>query len=318
MIWPAFCLNERAFHHVRSGVQIGKNSLTYFLAMLEDTISITEQPIHVSNDIYSVEVDSEGTQLSSFLYTDNQSVERDTKRRLQIIISRCKFIDDIPQDQIQDAMVRQNSLDTQTRSAAITYVAKTTINGGGYFGILSRGEDGLQPGTASIQLGKQAACSFIVCSASDISFVYREAIQALCETESSFFELSNKAFPSLLFHSTLSFGHFSKKFPQIIPVVCDHLAFLNDEFLNLANNCKWNYGAMTAGATVPFSDETAGTKNNRQAMRQREVQLHGKTIYCTLHTKLSPTADRIHFHPPTKEMNLDKILVGIFTAHLDT
>jgi len=53
-------------------------------------------------------------------------------------------------------------------------------------------------------------------------------------------------------------------------------------------------------------------------MKEREVIIDGELIICEYHIKLTPTYDRIHFHPGKQDIAEGKIIIGIFAKHLNT
>lgn len=102
--------------------------------------------------------------------------------------------------------------------------------------------------------------------------------------------------------------------------VTRHLAILNDHFRRVFEShhkdLKKTAGELQSGHKVDLSGESANTKGNAAAWKERKISIQGTEIYCDLHLKLSPTANRIHFHPGHPAIACGKVIVGIFHEHL--
>jgi uncharacterized protein len=314
---PLFCINERAFHNSVENDATFKDSMVHFLAVLEEILSTSERPLLIHQDVYYVDVDSNHTQLAALLYAED-GADRDVRLRLMIILGRCDLFDNVQKDQ-SVTVVSQGAETREVQSLAIRFVLEESLRSRTYFGIASRCEDGLHSGVASLRSqGNADVETLFVTVPRKIALAYRRAIVVTQPDMNTFFALSSKAFPKLFLVPGLDFRHFSGGYAGTLHSVCDHLSFLNDEFLTLAAECGWDYGSIIARARISLSDESPNTKGNKRAMRQREVRLGEKMIHCTLHTKLTPTRGRIHFHPPVEDLASDRVIVGIFTDHLET
>lgn len=138
--------------------------------------------------------------------------------------------------------------------------------------------------------------------------------------DSAFFELTDRAFPKLIFHKDLSFKRFEGSYRDIRPHVVKQLADLNDHFLaahtaSLGKANEVNAALMAYGLTR-VSPESPKTHRNTKAMRQRYVQHEGREVCCEWHSKIEGHRNRIHF-AFGGEFG-DRILIGIFADHLTT
>jgi hypothetical protein len=150
-------------------------------------------------------------------------------------------------------------------------------------------------------------------------------IQKLQMPESDFFSLWTRAFPLLLKSDDLSFQRFNGDYDSLRNDVIKHLGFLNDYFLKLWQECNMDFFSFMRKAKsehgIDFSNESVKTRKSHRKMKKREAmfsQFSQKPVICEIHTKISPTTNRIHIHPPKVEIDSEKILIGIFVDHLET
>ncbi|HEX6473001.1 MAG TPA: hypothetical protein VF069_28180, partial [Streptosporangiaceae bacterium] len=137
--------------------------------------------------------------------------------------------------------------------------------------------------------------------------------------EAEFFALAERSFPKLIFHPDLNFGRFRGPYRERRDFVVAHLSALNDEFLDA------HQASLGKASEVEIrlrhvgwhgvSPESTKTHANAAAMRKRYVRYNGQDVCCEWHTKIMPTYDRIHF--AFGGVLGDRILIGIFVAHLD-
>ena len=101
-----------------------------------------------------------------------------------------------------------------------------------------------------------------------------------------------------------------------------HLSFLNDEFMSIFELHKNNVYELTRIAKsqfgIDFSNESPNTRSSKSKMKQRNANFSGNEVTCEMHTKLSSTINRIHFHPPIEKLGKGRVLIGLFVDHLDT
>ncbi|MEN3536057.1 hypothetical protein AAH991_13160 [Microbispora sp. ZYX-F-249] len=138
--------------------------------------------------------------------------------------------------------------------------------------------------------------------------------------ESEFFELVEAAFPNLLFHPDLTFRRLKGTYQELRDQVIEHLGALNDHFLSVHREAGGMPDRIAAAfrslGLAGISPDSPNTHRNRKAMAQREVSYQGQIYLCEWHSKLGPTAGRIHF-AFGGPLN-DKILIGLFVDHLET
>jgi hypothetical protein len=156
----------------------------------------------------------------------------------------------------------------------------------------------------------------------DTAHFYRSIFELENASERQYMELAPLAFPGLTFADGLDrqFRRFSRPYPSIRQEVTRHLAALNDHWpAAFQGNPTPDEVArrMRALANVDASPESPNTRANRSARAQRRILLRGREVYCEWHMKLSPTTDRIHFHPGDPMIDRGPI-VGIFIDHLVT
>lgn len=157
-------------------------------------------------------------------------------------------------------------------------------------------------------------------TAEELCFFWRSIFSAEQVGERDFFRLAAYAFPSLIFHPDLRFGAFDSAYRDVRDKVVEILCIINDHFsrvlvdkLGLPNEVQAALGAYG----VDLSRESPNTHKSPRLMAQRAVSFEGKTYDCEWHAKLERHRNRIHFSLPSPDLG-GKILVGIFTHHLDT
>jgi hypothetical protein len=155
-------------------------------------------------------------------------------------------------------------------------------------------------------------------SAKNLARAYRQFIVDGTKSEDEFFRICDEAFPSLIFHDSVTFKKLSKKYEALIADVVDHLSFLNDEFVALGDEEGWDIHGMVGKARVDFSEETGHTRSKEKLVKHRRVAFGNTNIECTLHTKISRQHDRIHFHAPDDKVAPGKVIIGVLADHLPT
>jgi len=151
---------------------------------------------------------------------------------------------------------------------------------------------------------------------------YRSLFELENVDERQYIQLAPLAFPYLSFVDGLDrqFRRFSRSYASIRRDVTRHLAALNDHWEVAFHGYPTpNEVAqrMRSLANVDMSPESPNTRANRHAWDQRRIVLGGRELYCEWHMKLSPTADRIHFHLGNPALDKGPI-IAIFAEHLDT
>lgn len=211
---------------------------------------------------------------------------------------------------------------TKSLSDTATIVNSKTKNGEP-FSILAMGCASLKPGEHEYHIDNESCKEiYVLLSRDDIPANTRWLIQKLQLPEDGFFSLWSRAFPSLLKSDDLSFRRFNGGYNLLRDEVIRHLSFLNDHFINLWQQCNMDFPCFVRRAkseySIDFSNESSNTRKSPQKMRQRKAMFACKSVNCEIHTKINPTINRIHIHPPKPEIGGEKILIGIFVDHLET
>lgn len=153
-------------------------------------------------------------------------------------------------------------------------------------------------------------------SSRDMLDFFRALAELEDHDEDRYFSIAEFAFPRLDFvRSKTLFRKFDEDYATIRPKVSFHLAVLDDhgQAVLTASASASDKEAQLRALGVEASGESANTKANKAAMRQREVQIGDRVVLCEWHTKLRPHIDRIYFNATAQS----KVVVGIFAAHLD-
>ncbi|MGW1325055.1 hypothetical protein ACWD64_21245 [Streptomyces antibioticus] len=135
-----------------------------------------------------------------------------------------------------------------------------------------------------------------------------------------FFDLTQDAFPQLLFADSLRLQHFKGSYADVLPWLVKLLGALNDHFSRILSDCGGDQNQVMARFSalgLDISPESANTKKNAKAWEERHVDHDGATYCCEWHGKRMWDRDRVHFSLPLPEHD-GRILVGIFTGHLAT
>jgi hypothetical protein len=137
---------------------------------------------------------------------------------------------------------------------------------------------------------------------------------------------SEAMFQSLYFHCPIqNVKNLGVKYAKSISKIINHFSYLNDCVL-FDITASINDREITTRAGhhgVDMSPESNSTRNDKAAMRQREVTVLKVKITCEWHTKITPTRGRIHFYtdaPDHLEFKKDigsKVIIGIMCRHLD-
>lgn len=142
--------------------------------------------------------------------------------------------------------------------------------------------------------------------------------------EQGYLAVAHLLFPSLHFKPGIEqeFRRFAGGYRAVRDEVTHHLAAVNDHFRRLfeqhGGQVETVAKALQSISGVVMSGESPGTKANRDAWKQRKINIDKQEVICELHLKLSPTKNRIHFHPGKPGIAGGKIIIGIFHEHLTT
>lgn len=137
----------------------------------------------------------------------------------------------------------------------------------------------------------------------------------------AFFDHAPLAFDALAFAPDLSrqWNRLPLSYREARALVSAHLAALNDYFSLLFREHHGQpapvMAAMSALTRVDLSPESPRTHAFHAAMNERDVAFGGSVLRCEWHTKLTPAAGRIHFHPGNAQTG-GRIFIGLMADHL--
>ncbi|MGK0270147.1 MAG: hypothetical protein ACI88H_000782 [Cocleimonas sp.] len=155
---------------------------------------------------------------------------------------------------------------------------------------------------------------------------YRNYIIAENVDENILWQYSSVLFSNIYFnHQKVKFGYLQLPYAQHLTDVIHHLSYLND---HAQHDHTGDYQSLMTTASaqynVELSPESPNTHKNKKAMKQRTIIINEHEVECELHTKITKTEGRIHFHIGThlpvevNQKTQGKIIVGLFANHLIT
>lgn len=106
----------------------------------------------------------------------------------------------------------------------------------------------------------------------------------------------------------------------MLPWLVELLGHVNDHFAAELSNCNGVTSQVQARFSawgVDISPESPSTRQHASAWAQRTVRYGGADRRCDWHGKRLWDRDRVHFSRPIADLG-NRILIGIFTSHLDT
>lgn len=165
---------------------------------------------------------------------------------------------------------------------------------------------------------------FHLTNASQLVTFFRSTLDTCRHRDQAFADVSMRAFPRIAFAPKLKPTELGVDLDAHMKTVVAHLSFLHDTYCDVGEAAHWDLPRimrMAKAYGIDLSDESANTKANDGAMRQRKVEVfvEGKwqTYVCSMHTKIEPTRGRIHFCVERSTAG-HRIVVGLFVPHLDT
>jgi hypothetical protein len=308
-----FCIDEKSFTNV--------DNLSGVIDRLNERLSTIHnqhrQQVFKSSELDYVEI-AAGVELWDLLYNSSlELISNDDRLLLIQTIDKCIVWDtdfELPAEEIKiDSKVSD--------SFSIMFVASKAARGVA-IGLISTVPI-QDAGVTLVSVGAESSKVFRVSLEDRLERFYRFQICFEKATRDEFGQWVHLLFPRLRFALEVSsqLRRFKQKYDDIREMIVDHLASLNDEFLDLLTNGFQLSDAcerMRASCGVVISPESPNTHRNMSAMREREVKFNGTEIVCEFHTKLTPTHDRIHFSPTirTERDGAKFIVVGPFVDHL--
>lgn len=257
-------------------------------------------------------------ELCQFLYDVRSShgVSPDIRRRLGLLLDRCRTWDVGPEDDFPDEVHIAGSASATAWS--VGYALSRTLAGFCiaclvFPAVVHRGwvEVSGAPGTVEM---------YFFGEASGLLPFWRALFEREDVPESAFFDRALDAFPALVLAPGLSFRRFDGTYREMRSWVVKVLGVLNDHFERALTAHSGQPSAVQAelGAFgVDLSPESPNTRAKPRIVRQRDVQHDGEVYRCEWHAKKDPHRNRVHFSLPEQRLE-GKIFIGIFVDHLDT
>ncbi|MDJ1639702.1 hypothetical protein [Streptomyces pakalii] len=268
--------------------------------------------------------------LADVLYSPGGGLPPDERRRLQLLLDKCRTVsagdEDIPQPVrcVGETDWREPSWGmSHALSQAATGRSMSCVIAG--FGA-SAGSvpSGWPSGWLSVERLRNSRPDrqdlHILTERGEVPDFWRGVITRERVSESEFFRLAGTAFPSLLFADSLRFHHFKGSHMDVLPWLVGFLSLLNDHFVETLALCGGDQKQVQARFKVMNADispESSNTKKNAKAWEERNVLFRGQRYRCEWHGKRLWDRDRVHFSLPIPAYG-GRVLVGIFTGHLST
>ena len=256
----------------------------------------------------------DGLELFEYLVSvPGNSIDRDTRNRFFGLIAKCPEWEE-PQPASADV-----SLAGATSAIALSAAYALTLALAGHsaaclvFGACSR------RGFTKAASKAGEAELFFFAAVRELREFWRSLYELENISETDFFGMAGRAFPSLVFHPGLTFRRFEGSYRELRPAVVQHLTVLNDHFMvahREANGVASDIEAtLTPLGCAGISPESPNVHRKGKAMAQHDVEYEGSVVRCEWHTKVEKHRNRIHFAfgDPFGEM----IFVGMFVDHLD-
>ena len=150
----------------------------------------------------------------------------------------------------------------------------------------------------------------------DVLAFFRDVPEIEDLDEDAYFANARYAFPRVRFvRDRTHFRHFEESYKSIRRRVTAHLSVINDHGRSVLDSAEPASAkqARFGSYGINASGESAQTRADKKAMKQREVSVGDRVIVCDWHTKLRPHIDRIYFNATSTTT----VVVGAFRDHLD-
>lgn len=263
------------------------------------------------------------SQLHDVLYTGAgaaMGLDRDQLKELAICMERCGVSSLAPLAVTAVAAGRSAAYLSSAYAQAVWDAGAESIHPS----LLCELPTGLS-GTGTLSANAVSNPCFFVRQAGGVLELCRGMLRIFIPTRSEFHLIASYAFPQLVLHPDLDLNDFKLKLNMYFGTVLDHLTYLNDSFIPVANEVGWDLYKMVSRAAqyAEFSDEGDKTKRDKAKMklRTRSFTVQGLVVElcCTLHTKITGhLGGRIHFHGPVPNVAPNKVFIAVFTDHLAT
>lgn len=270
-------------------------------------------------DLYEFEVHGART-VAEMLFDPHFPVrlERDLRRRLQISFDRC--VDWDPDEIGSDLDVTIGAASFFAPTIAFAHSCRMLRRKPETVGCLGADQISGRAGLLHVvRAGVTAGVNFVACT-TGLRDVARTALDLDGLTNTEYFQAASAAFPELEFVDGLAqqVRRLDGGFEANRMELTRHLAALNDHYAAAFDGHpppNETIARMKALGNIDMSPESPQTRANRSAWNERRVEHRGTAIYCDWHLKMTPTVNRIHFHPARPGVS-DRPVVGVIHAHL--
>lgn len=310
--WPRVVVDEASFDFRKlsdADVEHGLDQLNEALANLRQD----GQAPAVYSDYFSVEC-RDNLELWQLLYYRAANVDPDVCRRSGILLDQCSPWDNDAPSGCTPIDLSEAPIPAFSAGFALAMACNGRAVGCLVFSACTR------RGLLTLSDGSNTAEVMFFAEAPEAHKIWRHAFIVENVSERSFFGIAAFAFPSLIFHQDLRFGKFIGSYTMMRDSVVRILCALNDHFPRVhaeRTGLPDDVAAAMGQYGVDLSRESPKTHSNETAMRQRDIIHDGSRYRCEWHAKIERHRNRIHFTLPADGPD-GRILIGIFTDHLDT
>lgn len=316
--FPRFCIEETSFIFNDTDF---KNIASFIKIFIEIIMKIKDDNHQITRwskfEFINILPDITVTEL---MYNPRKSpLEHDLRILFMKLINQCQHWDDNYSIKTKNVFIGQQLINGES----IGYVFEQVISNRGVSCLCLKRIDQLAD-VIETNSGTERALLHFIFSLNSIIIFYRNIIEIENFSEEEYINHGKLAFPNLFFCFGIhkQFRRFRQDYRSIRSVITYHLATINDNFHQICKEKSFEPEKVckTFGScwNIDMSLESPNTKNNRKAMKEREVIINNELVVCEWHTKLTPTYDRIHFHPGKMNIADGKIIIGIFAEHLST
>lgn len=313
-----FCIDETSFKLVSEEKDCIIAYIDRFIELV-DKLKDDDQNITRWSELEFVEV-VPGLTVSDLIYREDISpLERDVRTLLIHIINRCERWD----DDFKPVKTCFEIAGIQINATSLNYVFEQIVAGRAMACVcLPRNSQAV--GECEVARGNNSTSIYFLTNENQAVGFYRAIIEIENLNEADYIFHTPLAFPDLYFVQDIhkQFRKFNQKYSVVRSQVTRHLSALNDDFRDLCeqhnHNMEMVFRILKSDKGIDVSGESHPTRQNRTAMREREVIIDGETVVCEYHTKLTNTYDRIHFHIGKQGIAEGKVIIGIFADHLTT
>ncbi|GAA3615492.1 hypothetical protein ACG5V6_17095 [Streptomyces chitinivorans] len=260
---------------------------------------------------------ADGHEMWRFLYEREgpYAVSPDVRRRLALLMDRCSTWDSGAARLPDRVEVAGSELEA---AWSVGYAMHRAWAGHATACLVLPAAD--RSGWLAVTCEEGGADVFFLSGAPGITHFWRGTFRREDVPESVFFDRAREAFPELEFAPGLTFRKFDGTYREMREWVVDVLGVLNDHFAGALAAHSGQPQAVQAELGrfgLDLSPESPNTRGKPRIMRQRKVEHEGQTYDCEWHAKKERHRNRVHFTLPEQRLG-GRILVGIFTDHLDT